>query len=276
MRQISVDEALKRGRLLLVWTPLLMMFCCFGLAVFIISASNKNTFFIVSAVSIFICGFIVPWIWWSFQVVKWKIWAFTNVADIKSLEKRAIAAQLIWDHGNWFEKTEIKNNEEKFLLDKIYKKLETATVNREKVFDNSLPNQMVIKFPIANVFIWAGMSAVGVYLIYDQHIVIGTAVIIASGYTVFDLVRKIYKNQFLMKLDQNGVTLTHAFLPWNAIEDYYLEKSGFGNSTSFSIIIQGQDLYETISLSDINTNAFTIEKYMDVYRTRFELRNGVK
>ena len=79
-----------------------------------------------------------------------------------------------------------------------------------------------------------------------------------------------------MKLDQNGVTLPHIFFPWDSVKEYFIEKSGYGSSTIFNLIIQGEDIYESISLSDVNINAFTIEKYMDVYRTRFELKNGTQ
>lgn len=276
MRQVSIDEALKKGKVLLIWVPMIIMFCCFGLGILILILLNKIGYIIPLAASLFVSAFVIPWIWWSLQVVKWKIWAFTNVENIKGLEKRAIATQLIWPHGSWFEKTEIKSKEEKLILNEIYKKLETAIPTREKVFDNSLPNQFIIKYPIANVYFYVLMMAIGIYLVYEDRLVLGTAAIIGSGYLAFDLFKKISKKQFVMKLDQKGVTLNHTFLPWAVIEEYYVEKSGFGSSTSFSVIIKGQDVYESISISEANTNAFTIEKYMDIYRTRYALKNNIK
>jgi len=53
-------------------------------------------------------SFIASWIWWSFKVVKWKIWAFSNINinDSYELYSKAVNIGLIWPRGNIFNKTE--------------------------------------------------------------------------------------------------------------------------------------------------------------------------
>jgi len=55
--------------------------------------------------------FIGAWMWWSFNVPKWRIWALRRVPDWLSLEQEAINVGLIWDErtllGRIFSRTEI-------------------------------------------------------------------------------------------------------------------------------------------------------------------------
>jgi hypothetical protein len=52
---------------------------------------------------------IVGWVWWSYKIVKWKCWAFSqlNIEDGYELYYRAVAVGLIWPIGHVFNKTEI-------------------------------------------------------------------------------------------------------------------------------------------------------------------------
>jgi hypothetical protein len=53
--------------------------------------------------------FSIPtaWLYWSYAVPKWKLWAYSRVDDLERLKKEAIEIGLIWPDGSIFEKTEI-------------------------------------------------------------------------------------------------------------------------------------------------------------------------
>ena len=84
------------------------------------TAKNKfdidKTGFIV-ALTVFL-AIIIGWIWWSYRIVKWKCWAFSQIDTENGLEfyDRAIAVGLIWPKGSFFNKTEIwtKNDKRKW------------------------------------------------------------------------------------------------------------------------------------------------------------------
>jgi uncharacterized membrane protein len=63
----------------------------------------------------FLASIGIGWIWWSYRIVKWKIWAFSQVdiEDSYSLYERAIGFGLIWPTGNFFNRTEIWTKEDK-------------------------------------------------------------------------------------------------------------------------------------------------------------------
>jgi hypothetical protein len=55
----------------------------------------------------FLGGFLAGWLVWSVQVPRWRLWAYQRVHDIEELKHRAVANQIIWPEGHFFEKTEI-------------------------------------------------------------------------------------------------------------------------------------------------------------------------
>ncbi|MCP4428649.1 MAG: hypothetical protein GY803_29535, partial [Chloroflexi bacterium] len=59
-------------------------------------------------------GFVLAWVWWSFNVPKWRLWALERVEDIPQLYKKAISYGIMWSRGHFFEKTEIRSKNHTF------------------------------------------------------------------------------------------------------------------------------------------------------------------
>ncbi|HLY56150.1 MAG TPA: hypothetical protein VKS60_11370 [Stellaceae bacterium] len=47
-------------------------------------------------------AFALGWLWWSFTVTKWRIWAIERTGDWPGLERAAIRAGIIWNDRRWF------------------------------------------------------------------------------------------------------------------------------------------------------------------------------
>ncbi len=58
----------------------------------------------------------IGWVWWSYKIVKWKCWAFSqlNLEDSCDLYIKAIEIGLIWPTGSIFNKTEIWTKKDKY------------------------------------------------------------------------------------------------------------------------------------------------------------------
>ncbi len=54
-----------------------------------------------------IVGLPLGWLYWSYAVPKWKLWAYARVDDVPALKRAAVRAGLIWPDNHLFEKTEI-------------------------------------------------------------------------------------------------------------------------------------------------------------------------
>lgn len=272
MGAVTIEQALRKGKLLLVWVPLLSMIglIATGIAFFDMEYIPYN---IIIDVSLLISAFVIPWLWWSYQVVKWKIWAFANVSDVRTLEKRVIAMQLIWPHGSWLEKTEFKSKEQKAVIDYLYHKMEVNSSKKEKVIDNNVPAELTIRLSHIAYYASAIFLALGIFLLSAGKLIIGGVGVGMAIFIAFGHYRKTEKQAFALKVNNHGIILPQITFPWSSVSQYYIQREGSGDSAKFFLVIETtQDHDEVVPLVDLNYEPFTIERYMDVYRTRYELK----
>ncbi len=62
---------------------------------------------------------LAPWLVWSFQVTRWRIWAYRRVSNIESLKVEAAALSVIWPSGHFFERTEFRSASQKRELERL-------------------------------------------------------------------------------------------------------------------------------------------------------------
>jgi hypothetical protein len=97
----------------------------------------------------FFCSFVGAWLWWSFTIARWRVWAYERVTDIHKLKQMAVTAGLTWPAGSIFGRTEIKSKElaarEAELL-----KLRMTPLDRitERVTRNGEPDDADTPFPL--------------------------------------------------------------------------------------------------------------------------------
>ena len=137
---VSVDEAVRKGRRIINLPILFIMFVPPALLFFAVAFYDYPGWTIIVAVSV---GFISAWVFWSFMITKWRLWAFDNVRNVHELRKRAIKEKLIWPDGTFFEKTEIRTSSDKERWVSLQERF-----NREDVFidDYTIPTLTEIYF----------------------------------------------------------------------------------------------------------------------------------
>jgi uncharacterized membrane protein YciS (DUF1049 family) len=110
--EIEFNKVLNKGQLFINFPVMIVMFGFMGISYYL----NKIDFIPKSIMIIsFVISFILGWLVWSFTIAKWRIWAFEKINEKfhDELKTEAIKAKLIWPDGHIFEKTEIRNNEQK-------------------------------------------------------------------------------------------------------------------------------------------------------------------
>ena len=53
---------------------------------------------------------VAAWLWWSWSLPRWRVWALENVEDLDAFISAAVAEQLMWPPGHLLEKTEIRSD----------------------------------------------------------------------------------------------------------------------------------------------------------------------
>jgi hypothetical protein len=122
----SINNVLMNGQLqvnipvlfLLIGMPLSF----FYIPLFFDSIEGSQILVLMGAV----IGFISAWSWWSYKIVKWRIWAFDNIRKEEwvELKEKAIERGLIWKDGSLFERTEIRGLAEQRKIDLINNEIE--------------------------------------------------------------------------------------------------------------------------------------------------------
>ncbi|MDN3581486.1 hypothetical protein [Mucilaginibacter flavus] len=102
---ITVDEALKRGQRMVNYPVIAIQVIGYGSAYCLTKFPAIPQWLILI---LFLFVFIGAWLYWSFKITTWRLWAFEHVDNVYELKLRAIQGKLIWPDGSFFEKTEIR------------------------------------------------------------------------------------------------------------------------------------------------------------------------
>ena len=110
---ISVGRAIARGLLYVNGPVVLLIFgpsgICFLEHVRLAAILGSDLKAIVLVGTVFLGGVVAAWLWWSYAVPRWRIWAYERVDDLPNLKRRAVEVGLTWPDGHFFEKTEFKS-----------------------------------------------------------------------------------------------------------------------------------------------------------------------
>lgn len=66
---------------------IIVMIGCPALALYLL---NQNLIPVWGVGIVFLFGFVLGWLVWSFMITQWRIWAFGNGRNVHELKKRAI------------------------------------------------------------------------------------------------------------------------------------------------------------------------------------------
>lgn len=272
MRQeISVNKAIKRGHLI-VNIPVFI--CIIGIPALSFYLSNQNLIPKWGIGIGFVLGFVIAWLVWSFMVTKWRIWAFENVRNVHELKKRAIQEKLIWNDGNIFEKTEIRNSEDKSRLKKLEKKFEHEDEYRE---DHSLPLKMEIHYSKAYNYVELGVSiliiGVGIYFFTKADIkqyILGAIISGIGLYSTIKEFRKALDTKPKIIIDSRGIqTKNVEFKNWSSIKSEEVIQEGYGKSAkSYLIYFYDEEEFEKIQIDSLNVTHRELENIIRTYRIR--------
>ncbi len=269
---VTVEQALSRGQIVAVFIPLACMIATPALAALIFGA---NPFSIIGGI---IGGFLMSWLAWSIGITYWRLWAFENVRNVHQLKKRAVQEKIIWRDGHFFERTEIRNAEQREKL-----KLLERRFNHDDVFydDASVPDATYIYFSKANSYSEIVLSlfflGASVYFYFSGAeepkskilIYIGPVVGIIMLYQGLKKLRNI-KPQLI--IDDEGIRIAgRSLIDWESIHDTAV----ITKNKEHVLEIYHLDGTDEVQIQKLGTNAKKLRHLLDIYRVRHEKKNTV-
>lgn len=85
--EITVNEALKKGRIKLIYLPISIIVGFIGLGLLFKENQFIGEWILLLSL---IAGIVLAWLTWSYFVNDWKIWAYENVRNIHELQRKAV------------------------------------------------------------------------------------------------------------------------------------------------------------------------------------------
>lgn len=266
--QISVDKAIKRGHLTIiipVWFILLGTPC---FAMYLFSEKLIPSWGIVIS---FLIGFLFAWLYWSYGITKWRIWAFESVRNVHELKKRAIQKDLIWKDNSWFNKTEIKTDSDKRKWTELKKKFEKKDIFEE---DYSVPSQYVIYYSIIkNTYQFTIMLLClvgGIYLLVNSDsYFLGTLLTLTGVYLGFEGLKKVFDRNPQITMSNKGIeTINTEFKNWSEVKNEEVLMEGSGKHRDFYLIYDYKKGFEKLKINDYDISPKKLENLIRTYRIR--------
>lgn len=261
---VTVEQALRKGRWQLKYLPMIVTFSfiCGGIYLSYIKLLEGW----IIPVS-FVIGFVSGWLVWSYFVNNWKIWAYENVRNIHELQRKAIEEKLIWEKGNWLEKTEFKNYQQEQKLKQLDKKFLEKDIFKD---DISVPKETVVYFSKTIILfflaMYVGSILLGAYMIFEKEYW-GILFLGLGFYGTYNQIKKLLDNSPQIIINAEGIKLKDKkLLNWKNIQDdrVFTERRG-KNSTTYLAFNN-----EKIDIGELTIKFEELENLLHVYRVRYE------
>lgn len=270
---VTVDKAISKGHQMVTYP---------GMAIFIITI--LLSFYMVFLQFIPIEAFLfsaIPaaglmWLWWSFMITKWRIWAFQHVRNVHELKKRAIQEKLIWKDNSFFEKLEIRSTSDKEKLTLLQAKFE-----EEDLFTNDpgIANETYIYYAkgknFAEMVVMLACFSIGMYLLLTSD-AFGMGLILTITGAIFAI--KEYKEatnttpQIIIS-DKGIKTITSGFHHWHDIKHEEVVSEGAGKRIKYYLVYEHPNGTEHLLIDDYNTEQQSLNKLLVLYRGRYQQNN---
>ena len=265
---ISVDKAIIRGYLMVNTPVMVIMLGTPIIAMYLFSQKLIPNWSI--GISFFL-GFVFAWLYWSFSITKWRLWAFENVRNVHELKKRAIQSGLIWTDDKWFNKTEIKSSEDKLKWKELERKFEIEDEYKE---DYSLPKTSTVYYSkIKNTYellIMLLCLGAGIYLLLkSDSYIIGTLLTCVGAYFGVKELKQVFDSNPQIIIDDKGIkTVTTDFQNWIEIKNEEVIMEGSGKHKEFYLIYDYANGFEKLKIDDYNISPKKLESLLRTYRIR--------
>ena len=292
---ISVDQALSKGREMLMWPRILM---AIGLFVFLFPLAllfialkdgpvlNANVCLVFGAVITFtfLIGFFLPFLWLSKRTTHWKLWAFAHVNDVQDLKKAARSMALCAGYRTFMDHLQIQSAEEWEQWRRLQERKDAPGIF---IDDPNIPAETTIYYnkTLLVIHIMLGLMLMAVGIVVECNAfrpgtakvvsLLGALMILAPLYLVIRTLQDLIKHEPRIIFNSKGI---------------YTVETGFQsgdhiNETSVEIINQGArrgvkhvfNVRYMDGLAHIDVTAYSrrnqLESLVRIYRGRYQ--NGI-
>lgn len=272
-KPVTVDEAIAKGHRMVNYPVILIMIVTLGVCFYLGIKEILSQWIIPLG---FVLAVGLAWLYWSFMITKWRLWAFQNVRNVRQLKKRAIQERLIWPDNSIFEKTEIRNSSSQRQWNLLQKRFDHNDVFTENLH---IPNETVIYYSKSKLYaemaVLLGCVAVGIYFLVEGTHMFVSIISMVGIYFIYEGYKKLVNTMPQIVVNNNGISTTNVeFHEWQDIENEEITVSGSGNSTRFYLTYDYPGGEERLRIENFTVDHRELEKLLTLYRGRNRKRYG--
>lgn len=278
MEQVSVEAGLRRGNLLLKVIPVALL--CLG----IMGGMSAMMFRVdlhpgISLLIGFLVGSVACWLWWSFAVTRWRIWALMHVRNINELMDQAVQDELIRGKGSWLERTEIRTRKQRDLLIQLEARRQ---IPDEYADDPSVPPVTVITFSRSFAFmseIGLGLMVIGGWVYFIRissgrmslllHLFMGGPAL----WLLYSGGRKYFNRKPQLTISSTGISISEVeHYPWSDVfnEEFVVMGSGRNTYTALRFYHAHGDSPIELNINELATSKSKLRHALKIHRYRWE------
>lgn len=236
---VSVDQALAKGRQMLLIPRIVMMiglfFFLFPFALLFIAITGEhaltaNIWLVLNAVLIVnsFIFFYLPFRFWSKRTTRWKLWAFSHVNDVEELRRAARNASLCSGYGSFLDKIQLQSAMERDQWRRLQQRtgapdvfIDDAGTDSETIIYYSRP-RLLIKIFFYPIVLAAGIGVEIFNFKSDESstflILVGALMIFSSLCIIVRSVIDVSRHEPRIILNERGIfTVETGFISWDDV-----------------------------------------------------------
>ncbi len=264
---VSVEDAIKRGQRMINYPVYVIMFGIIGLSYYLNTQSIIPGW--VVGISVLV-GFLAGWLYWSFRISKWKLWAFENVRNVHDLETKAIEAKLIWPEGSFWNKTEIWTSADKEKWVALQNKFDQKDIYED---DYTVPAETVIYYSRGAILVRMVLimlcGVVGIYFLIEKNYIAGALLSIVGVWFSYSEYKKFLNKLPQIILNNKGIEIQlTGFTEWENIEDEKVISRSSGRTTTTYLEYLYPDGNVQLSIEELDITKKKLQNLLHTYRSR--------
>jgi hypothetical protein len=265
--QKLIDKVIRRGQLIINLQCLIILITTLGASLFLQRKLGYPEQYALLGLPL---GILLSWLFWSFSLARWKVWAYSNVNDIQKLKHEAIKAKLIWQENSFLTHTAFYTKAQKSKLLELEHK--TFRVPFPDVEQRNLPKTTTIKYPLINMIfsllLPIFMGSVGINLILSDSNILGGLILFLSLLRLYKVCQKFIKrDHVIITLDDKGIAIGKDSFNWKDISE---AEASFGTAGREDQELKVKTLNTAliINIGDYNLSADEINERIHIYRNK--------
>ncbi|MGD1319348.1 hypothetical protein [Chryseobacterium sp. 2R14A] len=268
---ITVDRAISKGHRMMSYPVLAIILGTIGITAYLnIQKLIPSWCFPIS----FVVAFFFAWLWCSYMITKWKLWAYENVRNVHELKKRALQEKVIWPDSSFLAKTEFRTIKDKEKLNFLENKFK-----KDDVFQNDLmvPFETIIYYSkgksFLQMFIMLCVLGIGINFVLnmDDYFfrILGAILSIIGAFFFYKKYKEATIKEPQIIINDKGIkTITTDFYLWKEIENEEVISEGTGKHTHYYLIYNYPNGAEHLQIDGYNINKRKLNKLLILYRGR--------